>query len=119
MKMQIIRFGLPVFAWHWFASGRSFWSNFLSLAFRSRPQPKIQMLVCGFWPWLLGFPAASGCNGFGPITACQLHAFGTRRVWPNPSFKRSSNSMSRWPSSAGPAAHFALAVQRATLFPPA
>jgi hypothetical protein len=34
---------------------------------------------------------------------------------PNPSVKRSANSASRWPSSAGPAAHFALAVQRATL----
>jgi hypothetical protein len=36
-------------------------------------------------------------------------------VLPNPSVKRSANSVSRWPSSAGPAAHFALAVQRATL----
>jgi hypothetical protein len=34
---------------------------------------------------------------------------------PNPSVKRSANIASRWPSSAGPAAHFALAVQRATL----
>jgi len=33
-------------------------------------------------------------------------------VLPNPSLKRSANGMSRWPSSAGPAAHFALAVQR-------
>ena len=32
---------------------------------------------------------------------------------PNPSLKRSANGMSRWPSSAGPAAHFVLAVQRA------
>ena len=32
---------------------------------------------------------------------------------PNNSFKLSPNGMSRWPSSAGPAAHFALAVQRA------
>ena len=32
---------------------------------------------------------------------------------PNPSLKRSANGMSRWPSSAGPAAHFALVVQRA------
>jgi len=31
----------------------------------------------------------------------------------NPSLKRSANGMARWPSSAGPAAHFALAVQRA------
>jgi len=31
----------------------------------------------------------------------------------NPSLKRSANGMSHWPSSAGPSAHFALAVQRA------
>jgi hypothetical protein len=36
-------------------------------------------------------------------------------VLPNPSVKRSANIASHWPSSAGPAAHFALAVQRATL----
>jgi hypothetical protein len=119
MKMQIIRFGLSVLAWRWFASGQSFLSNFLSFAVKCRPQPKTQMRVCGFLAWFLGFPAASGCNGFGLIAACQPHAFGTRRVWPNPSFKRSSNSMSRRPSSAGHAAHFALAVQHATLFPPA
>ena len=35
------------------------------------------------------------------------------RVVPNPSFKPSPNGGSRWPSSAGPAAHFALAVQHA------
>ena len=40
-------------------------------------------------------------------------------VLPNPSLKRSANGMSRWPSSAGPAAHFALAVQRATPLSPA
>ena len=33
-------------------------------------------------------------------------------VPPNPSLKRSANGMSRRPSSAGPAAHFALVVQR-------
>jgi hypothetical protein len=33
---------------------------------------------------------------------------------PNPSFKLTANGASRWPSSAGPPAHFALAVQRAT-----
>jgi hypothetical protein len=36
-------------------------------------------------------------------------------VLPNPSVKRSANIASRWPSSAGPAAQFALAAQRATL----
>ena len=40
-------------------------------------------------------------------------------VMPNPSFKPSPNGVSRWPSSAGPAAHFALAVQRATPSVPA
>jgi len=38
---------------------------------------------------------------------------------PNPSLKRSANGMSRWPSSAGPSAHFALAVQRAMPSSPA
>ena len=32
----------------------------------------------------------------------------------NPSVKLSANGVPHWPSSAGPAAHFALAVQRAT-----
>ena len=43
----------------------------------------------------------------------------SKRVGPNPSFKRSANGMSRWPSSAGPAAHFALAVQRVLPLSPA
>ena len=42
-----------------------------------------------------------------------------RKLMPNPSLKRSANGMSRWPSSAGPAAHFALAVQRAMPLSPA
>ena len=42
-----------------------------------------------------------------------------RELMPNPSFKPSPNSVARQPSSAGPAAHFALAVQRATLSVPA
>ena len=37
----------------------------------------------------------------------------------HPSLKRSANGMSRWPSSDGPAAHFALAVRRPTLSVPA
>ena len=41
------------------------------------------------------------------------------RVRPNHSLKLSPNGMSRWPSSAGPAAHFALAVQRAMPLVPA
>ena len=42
-----------------------------------------------------------------------------RAALPNPSFKPSPNSVARRPSSAGPAAHFALALQRATLSVPA
>jgi len=38
---------------------------------------------------------------------------------PNTSLKLSTNGMSRWPSGAGPAAHFAPAVQRATPLSPA
>jgi len=40
-------------------------------------------------------------------------------VTPNTSLKLSANGVARWPSSAGPAAHFALAVQRATPSSPA
>ena len=40
-------------------------------------------------------------------------------VLPNPSVKLSVNGVPHWPSSAGPAAHFALAVQRATPSSPA
>ena len=42
-----------------------------------------------------------------------------RELMPNPSFKPSPNSVARQPSSAGPSAHFALAVRRATLSVPA
>ena len=42
-----------------------------------------------------------------------------RAALPNPSLKPSPNSVARRPSSAGPAAHSALAVQRATLSVPA
>ena len=41
------------------------------------------------------------------------------RVVANPSLKLSANSVARRPSSAGPSAHFALAVQHATLLAPA
>ncbi len=44
---------------------------------------------------------------------------GHTRAMPNPSLKLSTNGVSRWPSSAGPAAHSALAVQRATPLSPA
>ena len=38
-----------------------------------------------------------------------------RASMPNPSFKRTPGSVAHQPASAGPAAHFALAVRRATL----
>jgi len=56
-------------------------------------------------PALQGSSAASSARG--------------RRAWPNTSLKLSTNGMARWPSSAGPAAHFALAVQRTTPLAPA
>ena len=40
-------------------------------------------------------------------------------VLPNPSLKRSANGSARWSSSAGPAAHFALAAQHALPLSPA
>jgi len=41
------------------------------------------------------------------------------QLMPNPSLKRSANGRPRRPSSAGPAAHFALAVQRVLPLSPA
>ena len=41
------------------------------------------------------------------------------KLTPNPSLKLSPNGVAHWPSSAGPADHFALAVQRATPSVPA
>ena len=67
--------------------------------------------------------ARSGCSRTG---SSSQHSSGTLRIFvsppelmPNPSFKPSPNSVARRPSSAGPAARFALAVQRATLSVPA
>ena len=66
-----------------------------------------------------------------PNALFQAHAAGSRshsaqavqgmrqHAVPNPSFKPSPNGRPRWPASAGPSAHFALAVQRATLSVPA
>ena len=42
-----------------------------------------------------------------------------RELMPNPSLKRSANGRPRQPSSAGPAAHFALAVRRVLPLSPA
>ena len=46
-------------------------------------------------------------------------AHGRLAALPNPSLKLSANGVPHWPSSAGPAAHFALAVQHATPSAPA
>ena len=46
-------------------------------------------------------------------------ARGRLAALPNPSLKLSANGVPHWPSSAGPAAHIALAVQRATPSAPA
>ena len=46
-------------------------------------------------------------------------AHGRAAALPNPSVKLSSNGVPHWPSSAGPAAHFALAVQRGMPLAPA
>ena len=54
-----------------------------------------------------------GSHGAQAVQGMRQHAV------PNPSFKPSPNGGPRWPASAGPLAHFALAVQRATLSSPA
>ena len=46
-------------------------------------------------------------------------AHGRLAALPNPSLKLSTNGVPHWPSSAGPLAHFALAVQRAIPLSPA
>ena len=66
-------------------------------------------------------------DGFGPARlvhsvygpAMLVAAAQHRKLRSNPSFKPSPGSVARRPSSAGPAAHCALAVQRATLSVPA
>jgi hypothetical protein len=60
-----------------------------------------------------------GCRSIASVgvlvpTPIPTRAASRNPVKPNPSFKRTPNGVSRWPSSAGPTAHFALAVQRAT-----
>ena len=57
---------------------------------------------------------------FGASGRIGNRSLGSRlKTQPNPSLKLSPNSVAHWPSSAGPSAHFALAVQRATLSVPA
>ena len=76
-----------------FPSGGRQVTGALSLvsAERKHPQGLISISLCGGTLPTLASPAT---------------------LMPNLSFKRSANGMSRWSSSAGPSAHFALAVQR-------
>jgi hypothetical protein len=60
----------------------------------------------GMLGWCGHFVAANGIRS-------------NRARTPNPPLKRSANGVSHWPSSARPAAHFALAAQRATPLAPA
>ena len=60
----------------------------------------------------------AGASG-GAITCIAGQRSSVAGAWPNPSFKPSPNSAARRPASAGPAAHFALAVQHAALPGPA
>jgi hypothetical protein len=57
-------------------------------------------------------------SGLGP-KPWRVKSVPVGRAAPNPSLKRSTNSMAHWPSSAGASPQFALAVQRATLLVPA
>ena len=64
-------------------------------------------------------PSAAAKVTSGRCRVTARHASGLRwQALPNPSLKASPNSVAHWPSSAGPAAHFALALQRATLSGP-
>jgi hypothetical protein len=80
-------------------------------------------VVVAFSAWSLGVARAAWLSGCGrPSPGGSRLRFSYSWVMqarsealPNPSVKRSANIASHWPSSAGPAAHFALAVQRATL----
>ena len=83
----------------------------------SRTQPQSRALQLGQsrsgCPLLLSTTRRKGSSSaLAAARAC------TERVLPNPSLKASPNSVAHWPSSAGPAAHFALAIQRTTLSGP-
>jgi hypothetical protein len=61
--------------------------------------------------------ARQGFEGASPLFAKVSAAIGIQRMQtrtPNLSLKLSANGVPRWLPSAGPAAHFALAIQRAT-----
>jgi hypothetical protein len=80
-------------------------------------------VVVALSAWSLGVARAAWLSGRGrPSPGGGRLRFSYSRAMqarsealPNPSVKRSANIASHWPSSAGAAPHFALAVQRATL----
>jgi hypothetical protein len=80
-------------------------------------------VVVALSAWSLGVARAAWLSGRGRPSpgggrlrfSCSRAMQARSAALPNPSVKRSANIASHWPSSAGPAAHFALAVQRATL----
>jgi hypothetical protein len=86
-------------------------------------KPPAKKVVVAFSAWSLGVARAAWLSGRGgPNPGGSRLRFSYSRgmqarseALPNPSVKRSANIASHRPSSAGPAAHFALAVQRATL----
>ena len=65
--------------------------------------------------------AMASPNHLPSSTACgaKYGAGSTAAALPNPSVKLRANGVPHWPSSAGPAAHFALAVQHVTPSAPA
>ena len=105
----------------WF-SFRAYWSL---KRLGTRPQGhnlgfEHQGAKCSRWPSCSAscVHRASCSPGLGRLRLARCpHA--ASRATHNPSFKPSPNSVARQPSSAGPAAHFALAVRRATLSGPA
>jgi hypothetical protein len=97
------------------SSGRPFWPLIAKLLAKK--------VVVAFPAWLLRV-ARAGCMpgrgrpnpGGGRLRFSYSWAMQARSAaLPNPSVKRSANIASHWPSSAGAAPHFALAVQHATL----
>ena len=80
---------------------------------RPRPSPRQPHVRS-----VIGFHGALRRRSHGMLVVIVMQANHVS-VPPNNSFKLSPNGMSRWPSSAGPAAHFALAVHHATPSVPA
>ena len=103
-------------------------------ALRRPAKPKLLGATVGWRPVLLASARSGGKNAVVPfnlrlIVQAKIAVPGShgvlaghgtrRRVVANPSLKPSPNGVARWPASAGPSAHFAHAVQRATPSVPA